>query len=159
MICHLSFSHFSDSDLYSAPGFVHSDSITNWLQSCCVPGIRDPIKSPPSFFFKIRFVFKDLKMLTRLWDCRYQDECMLCSRWNDKWETVFLPPQSEYPKGRERIHNPNNSLEENARTTCLVFWQVFKGRQISGCWGSYFESTDLRATDCFAPEEVELQQS
>lgn len=74
-------------------------------------------------------------------------------------DCVSFPPQSKYPKGRERIHNPNNSLEENARTTCLVFWQVFKGRQISGCWGGHFESTDLRTTDCIVPEEVELQQS
>lgn len=66
MICHLRFSHFSRSGPYSASGFVHMDSITNWLQSCCVPGVRDPIESPLSFFLKIRFVLKDLKMLTRL---------------------------------------------------------------------------------------------
>lgn len=66
MICHLRFSHFSRSGPYSASGFVHMDSITNWLQSCCVAGVRDPIECPLSFFLKIRFVLKDLKMLTRL---------------------------------------------------------------------------------------------
>lgn len=61
MICHLSFSHFSRSGPYSASGFVHSDSITNCLQSCCVPGVRDPIECPLSFFLKIRFVLKGPK--------------------------------------------------------------------------------------------------
>ncbi len=38
-----------------------------------------------------------------------QEECILSSEWNEIWKAVFISPQSKYPEGWERIHNPNNS--------------------------------------------------
>lgn len=104
------FPHLSHSIPHSVSVVFSTDTDANWPQSYCVPDVRDSFKCALFFsfweclFWQLKVWIADLSLRTWM-----SGGMHFMWKWNEKWKAVFISPRSKYPKGRVRIHNPNNS--------------------------------------------------
>lgn len=85
MTCHLSFSSPRHHSVQASP--PHCNSLVNWPQSYW------SIQVHTFFLCQALGCFDNLKSNWK--------------EWHEIWETVFISPQSKYPKGSVRTRNPN----------------------------------------------------